>query len=322
MPAIPVLAPPPQAELAVPYLTPATFTSYPTWLDLDNLIPGGIQALQTDELAEVLLAATEWAIDKCEGMRLDAHFVQGEQLRTRLSGSGRAYIKPRDIPVRAVTALAWGSDPASMTAVSLPDSSMWIEDGRQVSFIPGGGITQFSGPAIQFGTPARPDWPLYVTWSYVAGYPNTSLSANYAAGAASVSVTDPTGILPGDVLRVYDVGATSSAVGANEAVTVAPSYAPAIPAIPPVPASIPLAAGTQFAHNAGIQVTGFPRGIMQGVICYAVALLMREDVAKEVPASRFGSASRTTAGGRGGQAGGLVNDALGFLARHRPTWRP
>jgi hypothetical protein len=320
---IPTLAAPTSAELAVPYVTPATFQAFPTWLDLDNLIPGGVQALQTDELAEVGLAATEWAIDACEGMRLDGHFVQGENQRTRLSSSGRPYIKPRDIPLRAVTALSWGADPSTMTADTLPDSSMWIEDGREVSFIPGGGVTQFNGPAIQFGSPVSSNWPLYVTWSYVAGYPNSTLQAPCVSGATSIQVADPTSILPGDVLRLYDVGQTSSTAGANEAITVASTYVPALPTVPPVPASIPLAAGTTtaFAHEAGIQVTGFPRGIMQGVICYEIALLMREDVADEVPQSRFGPASRSTAGARGGQAGGLVNDALGFLARHRPVWR-
>lgn len=320
---IPVLAPPTSATLAVPYLTPGTFQAFPTWLDTDNLIPGGVAALQTDELAEVLLAATEWAIDQCEGMRLDGHWVQNENQRTRVSSSGRAYIRPRDIPLRAVTALSWGSDPAAMTADTLPDPSMWIEDGREVSFIPGGGVTQFNGPAIQFGTPASQNWPVYVTWSYVAGYPNTTLQASCTAAAGSLEVADPTSILPGDVLRLYDTGATSSTVGANEAITVAATYTPALPTVPPVPTSIPLAPGTTtaFTHEAGIQATGFPRGIMQGVICYGIALLMREDVAEEVPQSRFGPASRSTAGARGGQAGGLVNDAIGFLARYRPTWR-
>lgn len=320
MPNIPVLTPPTAAELAVPYLTPATFTSFPTWLDLDNLIPGGIQALQTAELAEVLLAASEWAQDQCEGMRLDAHYVQGENQRVRAQKGGRFYLKPRDVPCRAIVSLSFGWDPTALTALSLPDPTMWNERGRQISFAPGGGFT-FTGPQIQFGGLASPWWETYVTWSYVAGYPNTFLSSAAAANAGSITVTDPTGILPGDVLRIYDDGVTSATVAANEAVTVAASYVPQTPTVPPTTTSIPLAASTAFAHNQNIQVTGFPRGIMQAVIAYAVALMMREDVADEVPASRFGPASRTTAGGRGGQAAGLVNDAMGWLARHRPTHR-
>jgi hypothetical protein len=317
---IPVLTPPTQAELAVPYLTPAGFAAYPTWLDLDNLVPGGVAALQVDELGEALLAASDWAIGACENMPLHAHWVQGENQRTRPGGGGRVYIKPRHIPVRAITSLAWGSSPESMSADTLPDSTMWVEDGRQVSFRPGGGLGQFTGPALEFGPRVRPSQPVYVTWSYVAGFPNTVLSASCTATAASVSVTDPTGILPGDVLRIYDVGDTNPTTGASEALTVASTYVPATPTIPPAVTSIPLASPTQFAHAAQTGITGFPRKIIQAVIAYTVSLLMRDDVSAEEPASGFGPAARTS-GGHHGQSGGLVNDAYEYLKPYAPVWR-
>jgi len=318
---IPTLVPPTQAELAVPYLTPAGFKAYPTWLDLDNLVPGGVEALQTDELAEALLAASEWAIGACENMPLHGHWVQGETQRVRASGGGRVTVVPKHVPVRSVTALSWGGDPTCMYADSLPDSTMWFEDGRLMSFRPGGGFVQYQGPALQFGAQLRPQMPVWINWSYVAGYPNTVLSASCEAAASSVTVTDPTSILPGDVLRIYDVGDTSSTTGASEALTVASSYVPALPTIPPTATSIPLAAATQYAHDAAIGITGFPRKIIQSVICYTVALLMREDVSAEEPASGFGPAARTTAGHRGGQAGSLVNDAYEYLRPYAPVWR-
>lgn len=316
MTAIPVTVQPVTPELAVPYLTPAGFQAYPTWLDLDNLIPGGVQAMQTDELADVLLTASRWCCDNCENMRLDAHFVQGENQRTRVSGSGRIYIKPRDIPIRAITAVEYGWAPASLSALALPDSSMWVEDGREVSFVPGGGLS-FTGPAIQFGG-SRPGGLMYVNWSYVAGYPNTTLSAGCAANASSVTVLDPTGIVPGDVLRIYDV--EGGAGGISEALTVAATYSPQVPVSPPAATAIPLAANTKNAHGSGTGITGMPREILQAVICYAVALLMREDVSAEEPESAFGPAARSIAQGSG-KAGGLVNDALEFLASYRPTFR-
>jgi hypothetical protein len=48
---------------------------------------------------------------------------------------------------------------------------------------------------------------------------------------------------------------------------------------------------------------------------------MREDVSDEEPASPFGPSARTTEGGRGGQAAGLVNDAWGWLSSFKPTLR-
>ena len=68
-------------------------------------------------------------------------------------------------------------------------------------------------------------------------------------------------------------------------------------------------------------MTGMPRRLLQAVIAYGVALLMREDVSDEEPASGFGPAARTTSGARGGAGAGLVNDAYGWLAPFKPTMR-
>lgn len=312
---IPTLVPPSSAVLSQPYVTPAMFRAYPTWLDTDNLVPGGVEAVQDDVLYDVLLAASDWAVGTpLEGMPLHGHWVQNENLRVPLKSSGRAVVRPRHVPIRAVTALSWGADPESMTAVSLPDSSMWFEDGKRMSWRPGGGIAQFSGPALQFGPRAALPGQIYVGCSYVAGFPLATLASSAAAGATSVTVPDPSSILPGDVLRIYDPGIT-------EALTVASTYVPSLPTVPPTATPIPLAAATQYGHSAGTGLTGFPRKALQAVIAYGVALLMRDDVSEEEPASAFGPAARTTAAGRGGQAAGLVNDAYGWLAPYKPTLR-
>ena len=313
MAAIPVLVPPPSGVLSQPYVTNGMFQGFPQWLDLDDLIPGGAAALQADSLADVLLQASDWAVGVCEEMPLHAHWVQGENQRTRAGGSGRLYVKPRDIPVRAITSLSFGWDPSAMTSLTLPSATMWIEDGREVSFVPYGGLS-FTGPAIQFGPAPSPGMLTYVNWSYVAGYPSTTLASAVGGGASSVTVADPAGILPGDTLRIYDPGV-------SEALTVAASYVPQVPTIPATPTAIPLAANTVNAHASGTGITGMPRKVLQAVIAYAVALLMREDVSSEEPASGFGPAARSTAGARGGAGAGLVNDAYEWLAPYRPTWR-
>lgn len=314
MTAIPVLVPPPSGVLTRAYLTPAMFRAYPTWMDTDNLIPGGVSAVQDDVLADVLLTASDWAVGEVEDMPLHGHLRSNENRPAYLKGSGRAYVRPEHIPVRSLVSLSWGADPSCMQAVTLPDASMRFDgDGRRMSWRPGGGITQFTGPAIQFGPRVSAPGALSVTWSYVAGFPFALLSV-VAQGDNEVTVDDPTGILPGDVLRVYDPGK-------SEAFTVASSYVPSIPTIPPTPTSIPLAAGTAQAHAAGTGITGMPRKVLQAVIAYGVALLMRDDVSAEEPASPFGPAARTTDSPNAGKAGGLVNDARGWLAPYAPTWR-
>jgi len=311
---IPVLVPPPSGVLYRPYVTPGMFKGFPTWLDLDNLVPGGIQSVQDDELYDVLMTSSDWAVGECGNMLLHAHWVQNQQQRTRAGNGGRVYVRPYDIPVRAVTSLSFGWDPSVLTALALPAAGMWIEDGRELSFVPYGSGMAFVGPAIQFGAVPAPGQLTYVQWSYVAGYPSALISSPVSSGASSVTVDDPAGILPGDVLRIYDPGLT-------EAVTVASSYVPAMPTVPPAPTSIPLAANTLNAHAAGTGITGMPRKLLQAVIAYAVALLMREDVSAEEPTSPFGPSARMTGGARGGQAGGLLNDAYGWLAPYKPVMR-
>ena len=314
MTSIPVLVPPSAGVVTQPYLTPAMFRAYPTWLDLDNLIPGGVGAVQDDALADALLAASDWAAGEVENMPLHGHLVSGENQRCVLKASGRAYVRPEHIPLRAVTALSWGGDPSNMQPAALPDASMWIEDSRRMSWVPGGGITQFRGPALQFGPRTGAPGQLYVSWDYVAGFPSAVFAEPVTSGASSVTVSDPASILPNDVLRVYDPGIT-------EAMTVAGTYVPSVPTIPPTPTAIPLAANTVNAHAAGTGITGMPRKVLQAVIAYTVALLMRTDVSAEEPASPFGPAARTTESKNGGQAGGLVNDARGWLRPYAPTLR-
>mgnify|MGYP001619470139 FL=1 len=296
MTAIPVLVPPPSGLTWRPWLTPAMFTAYPHWLDLDDLLEGGGAAVQADSLADVLLAATDWAVGELGEMRLDGHLVSGETQQARVLPSGRVTLMPRDVPIRAIVSLSAGRDPANLSAVPLPDATMrFSAGGRVVSFRPPASLCR--GREIFFN------------WSYVAGYPSALLSP-VTSGAMSVTVDDPAGILPGDLLRIYDPGV-------SENLTVASTYAPAIPTIPPTPASIPLAAATAKAHAAGTGITGFPRKALQSVIAYGVALLMRDDVSGEEPVSGFGPDARTTAGGRGGLASGLVNDAYGWLNNYR-----
>ncbi len=315
---IPALLPPTSQPTTAPYLTAAQFRAYPTWLDLDNLVPGGVASLQDDDLTDALLAATGKAETFCEGMRLSAHLVTGEQVTARQNG-GRVWLQPRDIPLTSVVALSYGWDPSVLNAMSVTSTTFWNEDGRLISFQPGGATQQFTGPAIQFGGSGPAGGRLWVTWSYIAGFVSTALSASCAAGASSVTVADPTGIMPGQALRIYDTGAGQT--GASEALTVATTYIPQIPTVPPTATAVPLAAGTAYAHGAGTGITGMPRELIQAVIAIAVGLLMRVDVAAEEPDTGFGPAARTAVDKGSGAAGGLMDDAWRDLAKFRPVWR-
>lgn len=299
MTAVPVLFVPPSGPASRPWLTPDMFRAYPTWLDTDNLIPGGISGLQDDSLADALLAATDWAVGELGNMRLDAHLVSGEERRLRVQPGGRVLIQPSCVPVRAVVSISWGTDPSSLVTPALGTlSPLPGNDGWEVSFLPGWSCGSW----------------VFVNWSYVAGFPSALLAAAASQSDPTVTVDDPTGILPGDTLRIFDPGA-------SENLTVASAYVPAVPTIPPTPTPVPLAASVRNDHDEGTGITGMPRRALQAVIAYTVALLMREDVSGEEPVSPFGPTARTTSGSRGGQAAGLVNDARGWLGDFRPPLR-
>ncbi len=305
------------APLTHPYVSAAQFSVYPTWLDLDDLVPQGAAGVQTNVLTDVLLAATQWAVNTCEGMRLDCH-LDSRNTRARANSIGRIVVKPAHIPVRQVVSVSYGWDPTAMTALALPDSSQWIEDGRSVSYLLSGpGALSFSGPVLQFGRGPSPAWETYISWTYVAGYVNTTLSSAASAGAVSVTVTDPTGIQPGDVLRIWD-----DQVG-SEAVTVSPTWTAPTPTWPPTPTSVSLSSSLAFAHTAGTGLGDMPRDILQAVVMYAVGLLLRDDVTSEEPFGNapIGPVARRATGG--GQAGGLISDGDRLLAPYRPTrWGP
>lgn len=283
--------------LAEPYVTVPEFRAAPTWLDTDDLIPGGTDDRQDDELYNVLLRASAWA-DNRTLQRLGAHTAT-EQLRVRPDRSGRLSIHPSNIPARLVTAISYGTDPANLATIS-DLSGVWIEDGRQILLtVPG--RSNWTG-FLEFGPPSSGD-EVYVRISYTCAYASTTLTAPASAGASTVAVSAPAGIMPGDVLRIWDPGN-------EEAVTVAAGFVPGM-------ATVPLAAPLASSHAIGAGLSGLPAELHQSIICYAVALLLREDVSSDEPfaGAEFGPAARRS--GTGGRSGGLVDEAERMLAPYR-----
>lgn len=282
--------------LVEPYVTVAEFRAAPTWIDSDDLIPGGTSDKQDDELSNVLLRASAWADNLVNpGFGLGASTVT-EQLRARAGRGGTIALHPSKLPVRQVTALSYGTDPAALTIMS-DLSGVWIEDGRAIlATVPTRG--NWAAAGLEFGRP-YPGGRMYVSLTYTAGYASAALTADATAGAGEVTVTDPAGIFAGDVLRVWDPGL-------EEAVTVASGYTPGS-------ATIPLAGTLSNGHTAGAGISAMPAEVKQAVICYTVALLMRDDVSSEEPfaTAEFGPAARRSASG--GRAGGLVGEAEGLL---------
>lgn len=295
-----------------PYITVPEFLAAPTWLDSQNLIPGGTQDQQEEELFNVLLRATGWA-NRIAEQTLGGHVVI-ESDRYPVDRWGNVYIVPLNNPVRQVNAVAIGSDFQNMALIPITATNPWIE--RQESLI----LSQWTGGAnlssLQFGPPVSAGCDeVFVQFKYVAGYCSTVLSAPASAGATQITVADPTGLqsavtggllgtIPGSVARIWDPGV-------EEAVQVADNW---VAGTNPVLLASPL----QFAHAAGAGVSELPAEVHQAIGELAVGLLMREDVSFEEPFGNtpFGPTVRESHDG--GTAGGLINHAREILFRYAP----
>lgn len=304
-----------EGYLTQPYVTVAEFKAAPTWMDTQDLVPGGAQTQQDAELFNVLLRASHWA-DNFVGQRLGAHTVQLEQFRSRIDRFGKVILHPSNIPVRQITALAYGPDPQIMSTLT-DFSQVWIEDARGivVSAIP----FQGNFNILQFGMVPVTGGEVYVQIQYVAGYASTVLSGTVASGSSSLTVADPTGFqapatlpyglsitLPGSTARIWDPAN-------EEAVTVSAINGSTLNL-----ASNTLNTHTVTAGPAGqVGISEMPPEIHQAVISMAVALMLREDVSGEDPfaGTPYGPSARRSAGG--GAAGGLLDNAYELLEPYR-----
>lgn len=274
----------------VPYVTAAEFAAHPTYLDLDDLrIDVPDEAAQIGELNNLLLMGSAWANGQCN-QSLFAHQVT-QKGRVRVDRDGNLQLVADNFPVLAVTSVQYGTSLGSLSPVA-DLSTWWVEKDRLV-------LIPLAGAAPRTST-------LYVTWTYVAGFACTVLAADSTAHASSLTVADPTGILPGDTYRLWEPGT-------EEFVTVSPSYVPPAVTAPPTPTAVPLAAPTLYAHTTGAGWSGMTADMRLAVTNYTVSQLMRPDTAAEdsYPDTQLSSGTRQRDARKDGS--GLVAEAVRLL---------
>lgn len=279
--------------LTAPYVTPAEFTAHPTYLDLDDLRNGNSDPeAQTAELVNLLLAASAW-VDNTANQPVGAHEVT-TTTRGRLDREGVLRVHAHHTPVLDVTSLAYGTTPFNLSPEQAP---RWVVEGDS------GNVAFYTGRQYPPG-----QW-LTVQWSYVAGYVCTTLTEGSLAGATALTVTDPTGILPGGTYRLWEPGA-------EESVTVSADYTPPPVTGPPTVTRVPLAAPTRYEHTAGAGVSQVPADLRLAVILYTVSLLMRPDTAAEdsYPDTSLSSNTRSADPRQTGK--GLVAEAERIVASY------
>ncbi|MHB9861976.1 hypothetical protein [Streptomyces sp. YIM S03343] len=273
---------------ATPYVTAAEFRAHPTSLDLDTLRSGVTDPeAQTAALTNILLKSSGWA-DNTANQPLGAHRVT-LSTRGRIDHDGVLSVFPSDRPVLSVTAVSYGTTLARMTTLTAPPARIARD---QTIYVPGGRVTSRGR--------------VWVDLVYTAGWVSTLLGADTQVGATSLTVLNPTGILPGATYRLWEPGV-------EETITVSPSWTPPAATVPQTPAVVPLAAPTVYAHTSGSGWSGMPGEMRLAVINHAISQLMRPDTTAEdsYPDTSLASTTRKDDSRRSGS--GLVAEARRIL---------
>jgi hypothetical protein len=243
-------------QFSTPYLTLDEFKNAPTAIDIDNLVFNSQDPdVQDAELNNVIARASSWIDTYCN--QVLAATTEQEQQRTRISADGTIRLHPRYNPVIALTSFQYGNPSTDLQTI--PDCSQaWIED--QVIIVPYANLslTYSSQGALQFGFPISPRVETYIRYTYIAGYANTTI-ASATATQSSLTVAAGTGIVAGQMMKIYD-GMSS------ENVIVASTYTFGS-------TTVPLVSPLSYSHAAGISISALPPAIKEAAILVTTAFL-------------------------------------------------
>jgi hypothetical protein len=291
---------------ADPYLTIDEYKQAPTGVNTDSLVPGD-EAATLAELANAILRASSWVDSICGQVLAATPDVEAGRLS--MARDGTLKIHPRFTPVLEVTGISYGTEPGELSTMT-DLSTLWVEPAQIIVPVVGvGSLTSFSGPLGFSSAPYGS--PMYATWSYIAGWPNTLLTATANAGDTSITVGSDVGFIPGStMLTIYDGSQT-------EAVTVAGTY---IPGSTPVTLTGPL----RFAHaQVGVSVSALPPAVKQAAILLTSALIQTRGAVAVIAPSVGGLTAKYTESGtakanRNRQTGNSdVEMAIDLLAPYR-----
>lgn len=189
--------------MAQPYLTADEYLNAPTGTDTTSLVTDGLEADQASELTRIIARASAWIDNVCNQSLVAS--IRTEWHTVRYDRRGRLKIKPDNWPLVSLDSLEVGTHAADLRPVG-DLSGVWAE--RQTFTVPGAAGGSFL--TVGFPWSARGDLAgeVLTRITYVAGYPNTTLTVAGNAGDNALEVASAAGIVAGETLTV---GATSHA---------------------------------------------------------------------------------------------------------------
>lgn len=216
------------------YLTVAELLVAPLGLSLKATVPApgstgpkGVTGQQTyEELTNVIVRASTMADSYCQqvlGTTTDTEEKRTDGGLAGIDQHGYLWAHTDYWPIISVSSFRYGAPQVGGTTWTAATTSDLILERTRIVY--------------PTSLPRRGVPPLRVQYTYLNGWPNTTLASAVTAGATSLPVVDATGIVPGQILTVSDLGNT-------EVVSVAAGWTPATGA-----AAVTLASPTAFAHT-------------------------------------------------------------------------
>lgn len=287
-------------------------------VSVDKLVPGGTPQDQDAALADYIEQASTW-IDS----RTDGTFVAGLDTvvrRVSVRRDGQMVLYPRYTPVIGLVALAIGPDPGAL--VDMQDFyGICTEYQMGVSVYTGLRLTSSQGP-LQFGAVAAPLSDVWVRYTYMHGYPVTTLAADVAAGAVSMSLANVAGVVAGQTQLTAYAGQQRFRFTAS---AVTPSYAGSSPALgtatagtvtcPAAPQEIVAMADSGYP----VMVSALPADLILASTLVTRAII--KGTAAGAISAAAASVPGTSAGGKGPKnAGDDFAAAWEIIERYTAAW--
>lgn len=254
------------------YVTPSEFVAAPTGIDTNQLDVTNIgnNDAQTAVLRSILTRASAWVDTFVQQQTLEAS-VNTETKEVRVGRDGRMNVHVDMVPIVELQSVSVRFHPAmdfmsvDLKNVEVRDNWFTIYDIVYNTSSPQGLVGAWYGSGVYqndiytgFNSPyyRKTDMPITIQYTYLNGYANTTINSTPAAGAATFTVVDSTGMTVGQKLTIYDgfmseVVYVQSVNGNNITIT------------------NPLA----FSHNAGCSISAIPESVKQATIMLATALI-------------------------------------------------
>jgi hypothetical protein len=174
---------------ATPLLTIAELKRSPIYTQLQKLVPGGSAADNDAELGRIIMRVS--AMINGEVNQNLAATVDTEVGRVTASDWGELRLHTRANPIVQVLSISVGPDPNNLTPI--PDITNVVLDPWRITIPSGNGLS------------FRPGGRMWAQWTYINGYPVTTVAEAAVVGDETLTVTDSTGIVPGQTdLMIQD----------------------------------------------------------------------------------------------------------------------